>query len=41
MRFSVMIWPHSLETLDPVVRLARQAEELGFETVYVGDSQMI
>lgn len=41
MRFSVMIWPHSSRTIEPVVRLARAAEEYGFHTVYVGDSQMI
>jgi 5,10-methylenetetrahydromethanopterin reductase len=41
MRFSCMIWPHSGATIDPVVRLAQTAEECGFDTVYVGDSQMI
>ena len=41
MRFSVMIWPFSGVTIDPVVRLAQVAEKCGFETVYVGDSQMI
>ncbi len=41
MRFSVMIWPHSGQTVDPVVRLAQAAEAAGFEAVYVGDSQMI
>src|SRR5712691_293625 len=41
MRFSVMIWPFSGTTIEPVARLARVAEESGFETVYVGDSQMI
>jgi 5,10-methylenetetrahydromethanopterin reductase len=41
MRFSVMIWPYSGETVEPVTRLARVAEASGFETVYVGDSQMI
>lgn len=41
MRFSVMIWPFSGQTVEPVVRLARVAEESGFETVYVGDSQML
>ncbi len=41
MRFSVMIWPHSGETVEPVVRLANAAEEGGFDAVYVGDSQMI
>lgn len=41
MNFSVMIWPHSGETIAPVVQLARVAEDLGFATVYVGDSQMI
>jgi 5,10-methylenetetrahydromethanopterin reductase len=41
MRFSVMIWPFSGDTIDPVVRLAQVAEKCGFETVYIGDSQMI
>jgi 5,10-methylenetetrahydromethanopterin reductase len=41
MRFSTMIWPHSLATIDTVVRLAQAAERLGLDTVYVGDSQMI
>ena len=41
MRFSVMIWPFSGTTVEPVARLARVAEENGFETVYVGDSQML
>lgn len=41
MRFSTMIWPHSSVTLDPVVELARVADDLGYESVYVGDSQMI
>jgi 5,10-methylenetetrahydromethanopterin reductase len=41
MRFSVMIWPHSTETILPVVRITQAAEELGYETSYVGDSQMI
>lgn len=41
MNFSVMIWPHSGETIEPVVELARIVEDLGFDTVYVGDSQMI
>ncbi len=41
MRFSVMIWPHSGQTIEPAVRLARHAEACGFETVYVGDSQML
>ncbi len=41
MRFSVMIWPHSSRTIEPLVSLARTAEECGFHTVYVGDSQMI
>jgi 5,10-methylenetetrahydromethanopterin reductase len=41
MKFSCMIWPHSGTTIAPVVRLAQRAEECGFETVYIGDSQMI
>lgn len=41
MRFSVMIWPFSGVTIEPVVQLTRVAEECGFETVYIGDSQMI
>ena len=41
MRFSVMIWPHSGQTIEPVVRLAQCAETCGFATVYVGDSQML
>ncbi len=41
MRFSVMIWPFSGVTVEPVVRLAQVAEKCGFETVYIGDSQMI
>ncbi len=41
MKFSCMIWPHSGTGIAPVVQLARVAEECGFETVYVGDSQMI
>lgn len=41
MKFSCMIWPHSGNDIDPVVRLAQTAEACGFETVYVGDSQMI
>jgi 5,10-methylenetetrahydromethanopterin reductase len=41
MNFSCMIWPYSGTTVDPVVRLAQTAEECGFESVYVGDSQMI
>jgi 5,10-methylenetetrahydromethanopterin reductase len=36
-----MIWPHSDVTIDPVVRLAQVAEAEGFDTVYVGDSQML
>jgi 5,10-methylenetetrahydromethanopterin reductase len=36
-----MIWPTSGETLAPVVRLAQLSEELGYETLYLGDSQMI
>ncbi|MBM5810900.1 MAG: LLM class flavin-dependent oxidoreductase [Gammaproteobacteria bacterium] len=41
MKFSCMIWPHSGSDVAPVVRLARQAEDCDFETVYIGDSQMI
>jgi 5,10-methylenetetrahydromethanopterin reductase len=41
MKFSCMIWPHSGNDLDPVVRLAQTAEACDFETVYIGDSQMI
>src|SRR5262245_66575399 len=41
MNFSCMIWPYSGATVDPVVRLAQTAEACGFESVYVGDSQMI
>lgn len=41
MKFSCMIWPHSGSDLDPVVRLAQTAEACDFETVYIGDSQMI
>ncbi len=41
MRFSVMIWPYSGHTIEPVVRLAQCAEACDFETVYVGDSQML
>lgn len=40
-KFSCMIWPHSGNTIAPVVRLAQLAEACGFETAYVGDSQMI
>jgi 5,10-methylenetetrahydromethanopterin reductase len=41
MKFSCMIWPHAGNDLDPVVRLAQTAEACDFETVYIGDSQMI
>jgi 5,10-methylenetetrahydromethanopterin reductase len=41
MKFSCMIWPFSGNDVDSMVRLAQSAEECGFETVYVGDSQMI
>jgi 5,10-methylenetetrahydromethanopterin reductase len=41
MKFSCMIWPFSGTDIDPVVRLAQTAEKCDFETVYVGDSQMI
>jgi 5,10-methylenetetrahydromethanopterin reductase len=41
MRFSVMVWPHSEATIDPVVRLAKVADDEGYDTFYVGDSQML
>ena len=41
MKFSCMVWPYSGRDVESVVRLAQSAEECGFETVYVGDSQMI
>ncbi|MFO1467333.1 MAG: LLM class flavin-dependent oxidoreductase [Steroidobacteraceae bacterium] len=41
MKFSCMVWPYSGAGVEPVVRLAQTAESCGFETVYVGDSQMI
>ncbi len=41
MKFSCMVWPHSGTDLDPVIRLAQSAEACGFETCYIGDSQMI
>ena len=41
MKFSCMIWPHSGSDLEPVIRLAQTAESCDFETVYIGDSQMI
>ena len=41
MKFSCMVWPYSGNDVDSVVRLAQTAEASGFETVYVGDSQMI
>ncbi|MGD9601593.1 MAG: LLM class flavin-dependent oxidoreductase [Gammaproteobacteria bacterium] len=41
MRFSTMIWPFSGTTLAPVVELAKFADEHGYESVYVGDSQML
>lgn len=41
MKFSCMIWPHSGNVVEPVVRLAQTAEACDFETVYIGDSQMI
>lgn len=40
-RFSTMIWPHSSTTLDSVVELAQVADRNGFDSVYIGDSQMI
>ncbi len=36
-----MIWPHSGQNIEPVVRLAQCAETYGYATVYVGDSQML
>jgi 5,10-methylenetetrahydromethanopterin reductase len=41
MRFSTMIWPFSGTTLAPVVELAKFADEHGYDSVYVGDSQML
>lgn len=41
MRYSVMVWPHSEATVDAVVRLAQVADDEGYDTFYVGDSQMI
>src|SRR5437879_3183333 len=41
MKFSCMVWPYSGSDVESVVRLAQSAEDCGFETVYVGDSQMI
>jgi len=41
MKFSCMVWPHSGNTIAPVIRLVQLAEECGFETAYLGDSQMI
>ncbi len=41
MRFSTMMWPHSGNTLEPVIELAQVADRNGFESVYIGDSQMI
>ena len=41
MRFSTMIWPFSGATLEPLIELAAFADDHGFESVYVGDSQMI
>lgn len=41
MRFSTMIWPFSGTTLEPVIELAKFADQHGFETVYIGDSQML
>jgi 5,10-methylenetetrahydromethanopterin reductase len=41
MKFSCMIWPHSGNVVEPVVRLAQTAQACEFETVYIGDSQMI
>ena len=41
MKFSVLILPHSGQLIEPVVRLARCAEDCGFETVYVADSHML
>ncbi len=41
MKFSCMVWPYSGSDVESVVRLALCAEDCGFETVYIGDSQMI
>lgn len=41
MKFSCMLWPHSTDNIEPVIRLAKLAEACGFETIYLGDSQMI
>jgi 5,10-methylenetetrahydromethanopterin reductase len=41
MRFSAVIWPHSDAGIDAVVRLAKVAEDNGYDTCYVGDSQML
>ncbi len=41
MRFSTMIWPHSSTTMEPVIQLAEIADANGYESVYIGDSQMI
>jgi len=41
MRFSTMIWPHSGTGLEPVMQIAEAADGHGFESVYIGDSQMI
>lgn len=41
MRFSTMIWPFSGATLAPVVELAKFADSHGYDTVYIGDSQML
>ena len=41
MRFSCMRWPVSGNDIGAVGRLAQDAERGGFESVYVGDSQMI
>jgi 5,10-methylenetetrahydromethanopterin reductase len=40
-RFSTMIWPFSGATFAPVVELAQFADDAGYESVYVGDSQML
>jgi len=41
MRCSTMIWPFSGTTLAPVVELAKFADAHDFDSVYVGDSQML
>jgi 5,10-methylenetetrahydromethanopterin reductase len=40
-QFSVFIWPHSEQGIEPVIRLGEAAEAEGYESVYVGDSQLL